>query len=159
MNAEGTVGYAQLQFPDVNRSSTAPESATRITEIADRLRSDTIQVELGGDYFVDFQPPKSELIGLVAAIFILLLAFGSVLAVGLPIGVALAGIATGLGLIGITGHLVEVPDFTPTLALMIGLGVGIDYALFIVTRYREALVKGRSPSRRPSPPSARRAAP
>ena len=106
---------------------------------------DGLQVELGGEAFAEFEPPSSEAIGLAFAIFILILAFGSVLAMGLPIGVALFGIGTGTALITLGSHFMSMPDFTTLLATMIGLGVGIDYALFIVTRYREGLHHGLDP--------------
>ena len=144
VSPDGTVAFARLVLEE---RQAGPNRLAAASEIVD-LRAaapDGVRVELGGDLFVDFEPPQSETIGLAAAVFILLLAFGSVLAVGLPIGVALFGIGTGVALIGITGHLVDMPDFTLTLALMIGLGVGIDYALFIVTRYRERLALGDDP--------------
>ena len=77
----------------------------------------------------------------------MILAFGSVLAMGLPIGVALFGIGVGTSIVGILSNVVTVPDFATTLGVMIGLGVGIDYALFIVTRYRENLHRGLSTQR------------
>ena len=92
-----------------------------------------------------FEPPKTEFIGLAFAVIVLILAFGSVLAMGLPIAVALGGVGAGLGLIVILSNVVNIPDFTTFLGAMIGLGVGIDYALFIVTRYREGIHAGRSP--------------
>jgi uncharacterized membrane protein YdfJ with MMPL/SSD domain len=76
---------------------------------------------------------------------VLLIAFGSFLAMGLPIVTALLGIGAGLSVIGLLGHLVPAPSFSPIIAAMIGLGVGVDYALFIVTRYREGLHAGRAP--------------
>ena len=76
------------------------------------------------------------------AIVILILAFGSVLAMGLPIVTAVAGIVAGVITVGVVSNLIPMPDFTSIIAVMIGLGVGIDYALFIVTRYREDLHKG-----------------
>ena len=76
------------------------------------------------------------------AVIILIIAFGSVLAMGLPIGVALAGIVSGSIITGLLSQVVDMPDFTSTIGVMIGLGVGIDYALFIVTRFRENLHKG-----------------
>ncbi|MCB0952781.1 MAG: MMPL family transporter, partial [Microthrixaceae bacterium] len=85
---------------------------------------------------------SSELLGLAFAIVILILAGGSVLAMGLPIGVALAGIGVGSTLLLLLSNLMTTPDFATTLGVMIGLGVGIDYALFIVTRYREQLRAG-----------------
>src|SRR5271166_6809586 len=73
-----------------------------------------------------------------AAIVVLLLTFGSLIAMGLPIVTALFGLGTGLGVIALFTHVVDTPNFSSELAAMIGLGVGIDYALFILTRFREA---------------------
>ena len=96
-----------------------------------------------------FQEPggigPAELIGILAAIVILLVAFGSLLAMGLPILVALFGIGIGLGLVQLLSHTIATPDFATQLASMIGIGVGIDYALFIVTRYRQGLDEGLEP--------------
>ena len=88
---------------------------------------------------------SSELIGLLAAMIILLIAFGSVVAMGLPIGTAVIGLATGTGLTLILAAFASVPEFATILSSMIGLGVGIDYALFIVTRYRQNLHDGMDP--------------
>lgn len=104
-----------------------------------------LEVEVGGSVFAEFTPPNSEQVGLAFAIVILILAFGSVLAMGLPIGVALAGVGTGSALMILISHATTVPEFATTLGAMIGLGVGIDYALFIVTRYREGLHRGLAP--------------
>ena len=105
-----------------------------------------MQVALGGRMF---QEPggigPAELIGILAAIVILLVAFGSLLAMGLPILVALFGIGIGLGLVELLSHVIATPDFATQLASMIGIGVGIDYALFIVTRYRQGLDEGLEP--------------
>src|SRR5690606_26108179 len=97
-----------------------------------------------GRVFADFEPPSSEVLGLAFAIVILILAFGSVLAMGLPVGVALAGVGMGTVLAGLLSHVVTVPEFASVLGVMIGLGVGIDYALFIVTRFRENVHAGQS---------------
>ena len=78
-------------------------------------------------------------VGLLAAAVILLLAFGSVVAMGLPIITAIVGIVAGLAGVQLWAAVVQTPSFTVQVASMIGIGVGIDYALFIVTRYREAL--------------------
>ncbi|HEX5586107.1 MAG TPA: MMPL family transporter [Acidimicrobiia bacterium] len=104
-----------------------------------------VQVEFGGavtDY-AD-QPPKSnaDLIGLLATVVILLFAFGSVIAMGLPIVTALFGLAVGLSLITVVAAFTDIGTLAPVLGTMIGLGVGIDYSLFIVTRYREGLASG-----------------
>jgi RND superfamily putative drug exporter len=99
----------------------------------------------GGTALAVFEPPKTEFIGLAFAVIVLILAFGSVLAMGLPIVVAVGGVGAGIGLIVILSNIFAIPDFTTFLGGMIGLGVGIDYALFIVTRYREGIHAGRSP--------------
>ena len=79
----------------------------------------------------------SEVVGIVAAILILLVTFGSAVAMGLPIGTAIVGLVTGLSIVTLLGQVVEVPTTAPALATMIGLGVGIDYGLFVVSRHRD----------------------
>jgi RND superfamily putative drug exporter len=136
----GLIAYAEIDVPaDADQAD-----AQRISEqIRDRLPAlEGVRIELGGEVFAEFEPPESELLGLAFAVFILVLAFGSVLAMGLPIGVALAGIGVGSAIVVVVSNVITMPDFTTTLGLMIGLGVGIDYALFIVTRYREGLHHG-----------------
>ena len=90
-------------------------------------------------------PGPSEGAGILGAMIIMLIAFGSVVAMGLPILTALFGIAIGFALEDLLSHVLNVPIFAPEMLAMIGLGVGIDYALFIVTRYRQGLFEGRDP--------------
>ncbi|MFI8824381.1 MMPL family transporter [Streptomyces sp. NPDC053431] len=92
-------------------------------------------------------PPQgpAESVGLLAAAVILFIAFGSLVAMGLPIATALLAIVGGLALMKLVGHLVPAPNFALTFGAMIGLGVGIDYALFIVTRYKDGLEEGDDP--------------
>ena len=104
-----------------------------------------LRIEYGGQLFAGFHLPESEILGLLAAIIILLIAFGSVLAMGLPIGTALFGLGVGAAVMAIASNGFTIPEFGPEVAAMIGLGVGIDYALFIVTRYREQLRAGMDP--------------
>jgi RND superfamily putative drug exporter len=108
--------------------------------------SGTLRIEFGGDLYNSVDQPETgvgEILGLVSAVFVLLLAFGSIVAMGLPIGLALFGLALGIGgIIGLVAIAMNVPEWTPNMASMIGLGVGIDYALFIVTRFREGLADG-----------------
>ena len=141
---DGTIAFAQVNLDtDVDQT----ESAEIGNEIRDRLpQIDGLRIEIGGAALGEFEPPESELIGLAFAIIVLILSFGSVLAMGLPVGVALAGVVTGgFGLVTLLSNVVSVPDFAPIIGVMIGLGVGIDYALFIVTRYREMTRAGFSP--------------
>jgi RND superfamily putative drug exporter len=141
----GKIAYADVEMPsDVNQEDAMALSDDIKAELP---HVDGLQVELGGSIFADFEAPSSEVLGLAFAIVILILAFGSVLAMGLPVGVALAGIGVGTVLAGFVSHLVTMPDFATTLGLMIGLGVGIDYALFIVTRFRENLHAGHDTER------------
>jgi RND superfamily putative drug exporter len=139
---DGTIAYADVELPD----SVTIEEALDVREQIDAVmpQIDGTRIELGGQIFAEFEPPSSELLGLSFAVIILIVAFGSVIAMGLPIGTALAGLGVGISSIGLLSKLVDMPEFTTTIAVMIGLGVGIDYALFIVTRYREELHKGRS---------------
>lgn len=102
-----------------------------------------VDIEYGGEVFAAFEAPTSEVLGLAFAIVILIFAFGSVLAMGLPIATAFGGIAAGVLVATLVSNLFTMPDFATTLGVMIGLGVGIDYALFIVTRYRESRQRGR----------------
>ena len=95
--------------------------------------------------FVAEQQVGSEFVGLIFAVIVLLLAFGSALAMGLPILTALFGLGIGATIGAIGSRLVETPEWAATVATMIGLGVGIDYALFIITRYRQSLASGQSP--------------
>src|SRR5689334_11620074 len=87
----------------------------------------------------------TEGFGVLAAMIVLLISFGSLLATGLPLVTGLVGIGTGLAIIDLLGHLLPAPAFSPIVATLIGLGVGVDYALFIVTRYRESLHDGADP--------------
>ena len=105
----------------------------------------SLQIELGGDLFFAFEEPETgvgEMIGIIAAVIILLVAFGSLIAMGLPIGLALFGLALGISSMALVTYLIEVPSWAPQASSMIGLGVGIDYALFLVTRHREFLSRG-----------------
>ena len=115
-------------------------SIENVISTAERARSNQLEVQLGGQAIEQAQKPSlgtATAVGLLAAMIILFITFGSLLAMGLPIVTALLGLGTGIGLAGLASQLIGVPSFAIELAAMIGLGVGIDYALFIVTRFRE----------------------
>ena len=139
----GKIAYASVTFPENAGQSELNSYRKQVDKLIPKVGG--LTTELGGEAFATFEPPSSETLGLAFAIFILLIAFGSVLAMGLPVGVALAGIGTGIAGMGLLSHTMSMPEFTVQLGAMIGLGVGIDYALFIVTRYRDALHRGQSP--------------
>ncbi len=147
ISASGTVALTNAQLD--TKSQDVPNSVGKMMlALADRHTTARLEVRLGGQLIQQSErqaPPSSEGIGILAAILILLIAFGSVLAMALPIIVALAGIAVGLPIIGLLTHLYPLQSFATTLATMIGIGVGIDYALFVVTRYRQGLHVGLDP--------------
>lgn len=121
------------------------EKVDALFELRERVTTQGFQVELGGPVpsAGEIEPPgESELIGLGMAMIILLLAFGSVVAMGLPVLTALLGLVPGFLIIGIISRFVDIASFTPQFASMIGIGVGIDYALLISTRFREGLSDG-----------------
>jgi putative drug exporter of the RND superfamily len=139
ISRDGTIGFASIEF-DRHASRLPTGAIDRVIAVARGARTQTLQVELDGqaiEQAIGFSVGYTFLVGIGAAIAVLLLSFGSLLAMGLPVGTALLGLGTGFGLIGLSSRLLSMPDFATQLALMIGLGVGVDYALFIVTRYRE----------------------
>jgi putative drug exporter of the RND superfamily len=123
------------------RANELPKNAAKPVIAAARAAvAPGLEVELGGQAIEASQQEGfglSTAVGLLAAIVVLLLTFGSLTAMGLPIVTALLGLGTGLGVIALGTNVVDTADFSSQLAAMIGLGVGIDYALFIVTRFRE----------------------
>jgi putative drug exporter of the RND superfamily len=138
------VAVIRVQYPVVEELSLADLERLKAFVARERAGS-PLQIELGGDLFYAFEDTGvgiGELIGIVAAIVILLAAFGSVIAMGLPIGMALFGLAVGISAMPLLAHVITIPGFAPQLASMIGLGVGIDYALLLVTRHREWLAQG-----------------
>src|SRR5918995_2604695 len=144
ISEDGRIAYAEVNLadrPDADFRSAADE----IKAEAEDVKVSGLQVELGGELFGEQELPASEAIGVLLAIVVLLVAFGSVLAAGLPIMTALFGIGTGIALVQLTANGLTMPDFTNQAVAMIGIGVGIDYALLIVTRYRQALRDGHQP--------------
>ena len=143
ISEDGSIAFAAISLSaDLDFTATA-ELGAEFADLAPVLPG--LQVEIGGQALADFAPPETEFIGLAFAVVVLIVSFGSVLAMGLPIAVAVAGVGIGAWLIVLISNVTTVPDFTTFIGAMIGLGVGIDYALFIVTRYREGLDAGRTP--------------
>jgi RND superfamily putative drug exporter len=144
ISSDGKTAFATVNFDE--RANALPKSSIdRVIATADSARSQQLQVELGGQAIEQAQRVSlgtASVVGLAAAIVVLLITFGSFLAMGLPIVTALLGLGTAFGLIGLGSRVLSTPDFATELAAMIGLGVGIDYALFIVTRFRESYSSG-----------------
>jgi putative drug exporter of the RND superfamily len=137
-----TAGY-RTPLADLDAAAT---TAT-LTSAAMPLRQAGAHVAVGGQVPESVQGPNgiAESVGVGAALIVLVLAFGSALAAGLPLAIAFVGVGAGLGLIALLAAVVDVNTASPTLGSMIGLGVGIDYALFIVARHRDGLAAGLSP--------------
>ena len=145
VSVDGTIAYAELYFAERANIQEYEAAAEHIRELAPPAPVDGFQLEYGGDMFAEWPEFSNEAFGLMGAVVILLLAFGSLLAMFLPIVVALFGIGSAAGLITWGTSLLTMPDFTMAAAAMIAIGVGIDYALLIVTRYRAALRSGSEP--------------
>lgn len=139
------VAFGQFEL-DIEPGEVSSHLAQRLALVSDSHTTDLLQVELGGDALsAQEEPPASEIIGLSVAIVVLLIAFGSAFAAGTTLLVALLGIITGLSAVGLLAGIIDMDSAAPILATMLGLGVGIDYALFIVTRHRQFLREGKEP--------------
>jgi RND superfamily putative drug exporter len=147
ISRDGHIAYALVLFDE--RSFELPTSSIdRVIQTAQGARTPSLAIQLGGQPIEQVEPPKTgpaTIIGIVAAVIILFVTFGTVMAAGLPLLTALLALGTAIGLISVLTHVIDVVNFTPQLAAMIGLGVGIDYALFVVTRYRSGLDAGLEP--------------
>jgi len=139
ISSDGTTAFGTVNFNQ--RAEVLPVAAIkRVISVAESARSSALQVELGGQAIEQAQGMSVGFatgVGILAAIVILLIAFGSFTAMLLPIATALVGLLTGQGVSALASHSIAMPSFAADLALMIGLGVGVDYSLFIVTRFRE----------------------
>ena len=149
VSEDGKIAYATVQY-DVTLDKLEVSDLQELVSEAQAVAGDGLQVELGGQP-IELVREKEEgedssfMVGLLAAVVVLLLTFGSVVAMGLPIVTALFALGVGVSLISLGSHLLNTAEFSTQLAVMIGLGVGIDYALFILTRFRQGLHDGLEP--------------
>ncbi|MEV7082100.1 MMPL family transporter [Streptomyces sp. NPDC093516] len=146
ISADGRTAYATVTFDEQAQDIDEGE-ARAVVAAAESARADGLQVELGGSAVALTQSSGghvAEIVGVLVAAVVLFLAFGSLAASLLPIATALVGVGTAYAGIVLLGHAMTVADFAPMLGMLIGLGVGIDYALFIVTRHRRGLKRGLS---------------
>ena len=144
ISPDGRIALVNVQYPVIEALS-ADDLDAFVRTVERAGTESALQVEAGGDLFFAFAEAETgptEMIGLLVAMVVLLVAFGSVVAMGLPIGLALFGLALGVSSISLVALVMDVPAWAPQIAAMIGLGVGIDYALFLVTRHRELLHGG-----------------
>ncbi|MFE0672884.1 MMPL family transporter [Streptomyces sp. NPDC058867] len=147
VSEDGRIAYAQITFEE-QANAIPKETIEEIVDIAQAAEREGLQVELGGQAIARTQEPPAgtaEAVGILAAAVVLFLAFGSLFAMLLPIVVAVAGVGTGMLSTMLLSHVTDVPEVAPLLGSLIGLGVGIDYALFIVTRHRRGILRGMKP--------------
>jgi len=144
ISKDQTIAYIPVTL-DVGPSDLTEDEAQAVLDAGSPATEAGLDVALGGYAGQQLSRPDTEIseaIGLAAAVVILLFAFGTVTAMALPIVTAILGLVSTLALISVLGLVLDVPSIAPTLATMIGLGVGIDYALFIVTRHKQQLRDG-----------------
>ncbi|MGW1784617.1 MMPL family transporter [Streptomyces sp. NPDC002143] len=148
VSKDGTIAYASVTL-DGKTEDVPKEDVAEIIDTAQGIEADGLQVEVGGEAArnaEDKAAPTAELAGIVAALVILVLLFGSVLAASLPLITALFAVGCAIALIALASHVFTVADFTPPILLLVGLGVGVDYALLIFYRYRQELLNGVQPA-------------
>jgi RND superfamily putative drug exporter len=144
VSADGTIGYATVTLEGQSQDVPAGDVGQMI-DTAQAAGGNGLRVELAGDAVrsaEESEGPPAELVGLVAALLILVVMFGSLLAASLPILIAIFAVSGSLGLVVLASHVSTVADFTPYVMMLVGLGVGIDYALLVFARFRGELISG-----------------
>ncbi|MDR6975574.1 RND superfamily putative drug exporter [Streptomyces sp. 3330] len=147
ISGDGRIAYAQITFTE-QANAVPKELVQDVVDTARDAGRDGLEVEVGGQAVQRVQEPPTglaEMVGLAAAAVVLFLAFGSLYAMLLPLAVAIFGVGMGLFSTQLLSHVTDIPDLAPLLSSLIGLGVGIDYALFIVTRHRKGVLRGLDP--------------
>jgi putative drug exporter of the RND superfamily len=142
VSLDGTVAFADLDLGAGNDHALT-ERAAAVEQLRTQFEAPGVTVELAGEQFLQESPGgAAEGVGMLLALIILVVAFGSVIAAGLPLVNALFGVGVGAALVMLASNVVSMPSFAMSLTVMLGIGVGIDYALLIVTRYRASLSDG-----------------
>ena len=147
ISKDGRIAYAQITFTE-QANGVEKDLIQNVVDTAQKAENSGLKVELGGQAIQRVEEPPqgiAEVVGLAAAAIVLFLAFGSLFAMLLPIAIAIFAVGTGLFSTQLLSHVTDVPEVAPLLASLIGLGVGIDYALFIVTRHRRGILRGMQP--------------
>jgi putative drug exporter of the RND superfamily len=145
VSRDGTIAVADLQL-DRRGWDVPPETGKELIRLSDEASGDGVKLAVGGNVIGNAEDGGSpEGIGLLAAAVILLVAFGSIVAAGLPLAVALFGLGISTSLIGVLAAVIDVPEFAPAVAGLIGIGVGVDYALLVLTRFRTGIEAGAAP--------------
>ncbi|WP_233521804.1 MMPL family transporter [Streptomyces triticagri] len=147
VSRDGTVGYATVGL-DGTAESVPKDDVRTIIDVVEAAAGDGLRTAVGGDAARAAQESEggaAEGAGILGALVILVFLFGSLVAASLPVVTALFAVGTSVGLIALSSHLATVADFTPPILMLVGLGVGIDYALLIFSRYRSELLEGAEP--------------
>ncbi|MGO8872902.1 MAG: MMPL family transporter [Acidimicrobiales bacterium] len=144
ISSNGTIAFATVTFDRLAQNLSTTE-AQHFVDTAQSADAPGLQVAVSGQLAEQANKPSlgGTGPGILLAAIVLLLVFGSIYAMALPIISALVSLGTAIGLIGMLSHVMKMPEFSTTLVLLIGLGVGVDYALFIVTRHRQGLLAGK----------------
>jgi RND superfamily putative drug exporter len=147
ISPDGRTAMVRLPIDGRDAEDVPVQSGRELIALAERAEGDGLRVELGGIAIRNAEEAEasSESVGLLVAAAVLILTFGSIVAAGLPLATALFGLGVSSALIALLAALIDVPDWAPSVAAMIGIGVGIDYALLILTRFRASLDRGLAP--------------
>ena len=145
ISEDGTIGLAQVLLENVPGEND-PDDVRAVIDTAQEHAGDGVRVELAGDAVREVQESEAaggaEGAGMLAALVILLFLFGSLLAAALPLITAIFAVGTTFGAVMLVSHVVDIPDYTPPVLMLVGLGVGIDYALIVFARYRSEMIAG-----------------
>jgi len=144
ISPDGATAFAAVQFDD-STADLGRGALEALVETGAPAERGGVQVEFGGELptvLKERSEGPAEMIGMLAALIVLFVTFRAAVATVMPLGVAVAGLATGLSIVGLLSGLIDIPSIAPRLGTMIGLGVGIDYALFILSRHRDQLAQG-----------------
>ncbi|NUK52076.1 MMPL family transporter [Streptomyces lunaelactis] len=149
VSKDGTVGYATVTL-DGEAQNVPKEDVRKIIDTAASIEGEGVEAAVGGDAARGAEEAEggaAEGAGILGALVILVFLFGSLVAASLPVVTALFAVGSSIGLIALASQFADVADFTPPIMMLVGLGVGIDYALLIFSRYRGELLKGAEPER------------
>jgi RND superfamily putative drug exporter len=148
VSKDGRIAFATVTLDD-DVVGVPVEATKAIVDKVQNFSKDGLQVEIGGQAIEQERQQESGIggtaIGFIAALAVLLVVFGSFLAAILPLLTAAFALGVGVAVIGLLSHVLTMASFSSQLSLLIGLGVGVDYALFIVTRYRQEIMRGATP--------------